>query len=64
MAGKCFGFGRGEYGRLGLNDTKSRLRPHEIGTTLEQEVIHQSACGGTSIYHIGVHQNSLIYIFG
>ncbi|KUF97159.1 hypothetical protein AM588_10011026 [Phytophthora nicotianae] len=29
-SGDCYAFGRGEYGRLGLSDTKSRTRPHLV----------------------------------
>ena len=29
-SGECYAFGRGEYGRLGLGDAKSRTRPHLV----------------------------------
>lgn len=29
-SGACYSFGRGEYGRLGLGDTRSRYRPHQV----------------------------------
>lgn len=29
-AGEVFAFGRGEYGRLGLGDTSSRITPHRV----------------------------------
>lgn len=29
-SGACYSFGRGEYGRLGLGDTRSRYKPQEV----------------------------------
>lgn len=44
--GECFAFGRGEYGRLGLGDTRSRYRPHFV-EALQGKTIIQAACGGS-----------------
>ncbi|TYZ64918.1 hypothetical protein PybrP1_001141 [[Pythium] brassicae (nom. inval.)] len=45
-SGACYSFGRGEYGRLGLGDTKSRYKPQQVDA-LKGEVIVQAACGGS-----------------
>ncbi|GLD91610.1 hypothetical protein PINS_up000143 [Pythium insidiosum] len=44
--GECYSFGRGEYGRLGLGDTRSRYRPHLVEALKGHRVV-QAACGGT-----------------
>jgi alpha-tubulin suppressor-like RCC1 family protein len=44
-SGKCYAFGRGEYGRLGLGDTKSRYNPALV-EALKDQFIVQAACGG------------------
>ncbi|DBA01283.1 TPA: hypothetical protein N0F65_001788 [Lagenidium giganteum] len=45
-AGACYSFGRGEYGRLGLGDTRSRYKPALV-EALKNKVIVQAACGGS-----------------
>lgn len=35
-SGACYAFGRGEYGRLGLGNTKSRTHPHLVSLKLTQ----------------------------
>ncbi|CEG35850.1 FOG: RCC1 domain [Plasmopara halstedii] len=45
-SGDCYAFGRGEYGRLGLGDTKSRTRPHLVKALKGKSVVH-AACGGS-----------------
>jgi alpha-tubulin suppressor-like RCC1 family protein len=44
--GECYAFGRGEYGRLGLGDTRSRYRPHLVEALKDKRVV-QAACGGS-----------------
>ncbi|GAB9464342.1 hypothetical protein Gpo141_00001774 [Globisporangium polare] len=45
-SGACYSFGRGEYGRLGLGDTRSRYRPHQV-EALKDKIVVQAACGGS-----------------
>ncbi|TMW60576.1 hypothetical protein Poli38472_000618 [Pythium oligandrum] len=45
-AGECYSFGRGEYGRLGLGNTRSKYRPHLVEALKGQHVV-QAACGGS-----------------
>jgi alpha-tubulin suppressor-like RCC1 family protein len=45
-SGECYSFGRGEYGRLGLGDTRSRYRPHLV-EALKGKCVVQAACGGS-----------------
>lgn len=33
-SGACYAFGRGEYGRLGLGNTKSRTHPHLVSCSV------------------------------
>uniref|UniRef100_K3W6X4 RCC1-like domain-containing protein n=1 Tax=Globisporangium ultimum (strain ATCC 200006 / CBS 805.95 / DAOM BR144) TaxID=431595 RepID=K3W6X4_GLOUD len=45
-SGDCYSFGRGEYGRLGLGDTRSRYKPQKV-EALKDKVVVQAACGGS-----------------
>lgn len=44
--GECYTFGRGEFGRLGLGDTRSRTRPHLVQALKDKHIV-QAACGGS-----------------
>ena len=45
-AGETFAFGRNEYGRLGLGDTRCRTRPKKV-MALDGIKIKQASCGGS-----------------
>ncbi|KAE8910583.1 hypothetical protein PF005_g15614 [Phytophthora fragariae] len=60
-SGDCYAFGRGEYGRLGLGDTKSRTRPHLVKALKGQTVI-QAACGGS--HTLFVTSDGIAYVAG
>ncbi|ETP35661.1 hypothetical protein F442_16275 [Phytophthora nicotianae P10297] len=60
-SGDCYAFGRGEYGRLGLSDTKSRTRPHLVKALKGKPVI-QAACGGS--HTLFVTSDGVAYVAG
>uniref|UniRef100_A0AAV1T328 RCC1-like domain-containing protein n=1 Tax=Peronospora matthiolae TaxID=2874970 RepID=A0AAV1T328_9STRA len=60
-SGDCYAFGRGEYGRLGLGDAKSRLQPHLVKALQGTKVI-QAACGGS--HTLFVTSDGNIYVAG
>jgi alpha-tubulin suppressor-like RCC1 family protein len=49
-SGACYVFGRGEFGRLGLGDTRSHHKPHKVISLWndhKQNRIIQAAAGGS-----------------
>ncbi|RLN68429.1 hypothetical protein BBP00_00001030 [Phytophthora kernoviae] len=60
-SGDCYAFGRGEYGRLGLGDTKSRTRPHLV-KALQGKTVIQAACGGS--HTLFVTSDGIAYVAG
>ncbi|KAG7401616.1 hypothetical protein PHYBOEH_000148 [Phytophthora boehmeriae] len=60
-SGDCYAFGRGEYGRLGLGDTKSRTRPHLV-KALQGKTVIQAACGGS--HTLFVTSDGVAYVAG
>ncbi|RLN71142.1 hypothetical protein BBJ28_00000201 [Nothophytophthora sp. Chile5] len=60
-SGACYSFGRGEYGRLGLGDSKSRTRPHLVKALAGKTVI-QAACGGS--HTLFVTSDGVAYVSG
>ncbi|CAH0477391.1 unnamed protein product [Peronospora belbahrii] len=60
-SGECYAFGRGEYGRLGLGDAKSRTRPHLV-KALQGKTVIQAACGGS--HTLFVTSDGLAYVAG
>ncbi|CAI5743899.1 unnamed protein product [Peronospora destructor] len=60
-SGECYAFGRGEYGRLGLGDAKSRTRPHLVKALQGKRVI-QAACGGS--HTLFVTSDGTAYVSG
>lgn len=60
-SGDCYAFGRGEYGRLGLGDTKSRTRPHLVKALAGKPVNH-AACGGS--HTLFVTDDGIAYVAG
>lgn len=48
-SGVCYSFGRGEYGRLGLGDTKSRYVPKPVSSIVlvvyqQRQLISETNC--------------------
>lgn len=60
-SGACYSFGRGEYGRLGLGDTRSRYKPQQV-EALKGEVVVQAACGGS--HTLFLTKNGIAYSSG
>ena len=59
--GETFAFGRNEYGRLGLGDTRSRSRPKQVEALKDIDII-QAASGGS--HTLFLSKQGMVYSSG
>ncbi|KAK4294466.1 hypothetical protein Pmani_032901 [Petrolisthes manimaculis] len=61
--GELYCWGLGEYGRLGLGDTSTQLRPKLVKSLLGQRVI-QVACGSRDAQTLALTSEGMVYSWG